>query len=117
MIRRPPRSTLFPYTTLFRSGEGAQSILWRCIESEVEGCGFKLNDVYWQEFLPQSEWWAFVRHKERKFGRGCLDLWRQQQQSLLDGLARSLLPFEEMLLGHQFLLDARPRFVHFDPCG
>src|SRR3712207_7063155 len=24
MIRRPPRSTLFPYTTLFRSGEGGQ---------------------------------------------------------------------------------------------
>src|SRR2546429_3086719 len=24
MIRRPPRSTLFPYTTLFRSGPGAQ---------------------------------------------------------------------------------------------
>src|SRR3712207_6885260 len=23
MIRRPPRSTLFPYTTLFRSGQGA----------------------------------------------------------------------------------------------
>src|SRR5437868_12776773 len=23
LIRRPPRSTLFPYTTLFRSGEGA----------------------------------------------------------------------------------------------
>src|SRR2546430_3433762 len=25
MIRRPPRSTLFPYTTLFRSGIGRQS--------------------------------------------------------------------------------------------
>src|SRR5256885_11169113 len=25
MIRRPPRSTLFPYTTLFRSGERASS--------------------------------------------------------------------------------------------
>src|SRR2546423_11767112 len=24
MIRRPPRSTLFPYTTLFRSAEGGQ---------------------------------------------------------------------------------------------
>src|SRR3712207_6994604 len=24
MIRRPPRSTLFPYTTLFRSGRAAQ---------------------------------------------------------------------------------------------
>src|SRR5436190_7564807 len=23
MLRRPPRSTLFPYTTLFRSGQGA----------------------------------------------------------------------------------------------
>src|SRR5688572_30976675 len=25
MLRRPPRSTLFPYTTLFRSGAGASS--------------------------------------------------------------------------------------------
>src|SRR5436305_7222597 len=25
MLRRPPRSTLFPYTTLFRSLDGAQS--------------------------------------------------------------------------------------------
>src|SRR2546426_3851547 len=25
MIRRPPRSTLFPYTTLFRSGPGGHS--------------------------------------------------------------------------------------------
>src|SRR5256885_6101571 len=24
MIRRPPRSTLFPYTTLFRSGQGTR---------------------------------------------------------------------------------------------
>src|SRR2546429_5632311 len=27
MIRRPPRSTLFPYTTLFRSGAGARRAL------------------------------------------------------------------------------------------
>src|SRR2546430_11995036 len=27
MIRRPPRSTLFPYTTLFRSGERIQNIV------------------------------------------------------------------------------------------
>src|SRR3712207_9234975 len=26
MIRRPPRSTLFPYTTLFRSSAGAQLV-------------------------------------------------------------------------------------------
>src|SRR3712207_8584891 len=27
MIRRPPRSTLFPYTTLFRSGVGVAALL------------------------------------------------------------------------------------------
>src|SRR5256885_10885400 len=29
MIRRPPRSTLFPYTTLFRSGRVAPGWRWR----------------------------------------------------------------------------------------
>src|SRR2546425_4054656 len=28
MIRRPPRSTLFPYTTLFRSQAGSAQDLW-----------------------------------------------------------------------------------------
>src|SRR2546430_9060861 len=32
MIRRPPRSTLFPYTTLFRSaGEGGEGLFGRLI--------------------------------------------------------------------------------------
>src|SRR5690242_21317853 len=34
MLRRPPRSTLFPYTTLFRSGEGG----------EEEGCADEAGD-------------------------------------------------------------------------
>src|SRR2546425_5284732 len=33
MIRRPPRSTLFPYTTLFRSGEAGNA---RQVLSEVQ---------------------------------------------------------------------------------
>src|SRR5260370_7864295 len=35
MIRRPPRSTLFPYTTLFRSVKNSSSVTcsgWGCIE-------------------------------------------------------------------------------------
>src|SRR3712207_8815066 len=39
MIRRPPRSTLFPYTTLFRSHEARPSTLRRLAEAldvEVE---------------------------------------------------------------------------------
>ena len=39
MIRRPPGSTLFPYTTLFRSGSGKSSLLNICglIDSPSEG--------------------------------------------------------------------------------
>src|SRR5258706_11095147 len=37
MIRRPPRSTLFPYTTLFRSWEnpGERDLIWKDIHSVV----------------------------------------------------------------------------------
>src|SRR5256885_7828259 len=31
MIRRPPRSTLFPYTTLFRSPQNVVFIMWRSL--------------------------------------------------------------------------------------
>src|SRR3712207_9509631 len=34
MIRRPPRSTLFPYTTLFRSDTGTN--MWMTFSSAVE---------------------------------------------------------------------------------
>src|SRR2546422_2307729 len=42
MIRRPPRSTLFPYTTLFRSENGlSKSAIWRRTRSST-----------WTETLP-----------------------------------------------------------------
>src|SRR3712207_9014643 len=41
MIRRPPRSTLFPYTTLFRSARGldhqAVALLVLCADAHVDG--------------------------------------------------------------------------------
>src|SRR2546429_2841020 len=40
MIRRPPRSTLFPYTTLFRShGFGQARSVGACGENAQRGCG------------------------------------------------------------------------------
>jgi glutathione S-transferase len=54
--------------------EGIQNILWRYIENDIEGIGFKLNDIYYQEMVPLSERLGFLRHKERKFGRGCICL-------------------------------------------
>src|SRR2546430_5147020 len=37
MIRRPPRSTLFPYTTLFRSSAGTWRPRCRCWDSQDRG--------------------------------------------------------------------------------
>jgi len=106
------RLGLFP-----RELEGVQSILWRYIENEIEGITFKLDDIYWKEIVPPADWLGFVRHKERKFGRGCLDQWRAQQSQLLAELERRLIPFEEMVMYQPFLLGARPRFVDFDLYG
>jgi len=97
--------------------EGVQSILWRYIESDIEGIGFKLNDIFWQEMVPAADRLRFLRHKERKFGRGCIDQWRADQEQLLAQLEQKLVPFEEMLLYKEFLLDSRPRFVDFDLYG
>jgi glutathione S-transferase len=103
---------------LFPAGiEGVQSILWRYIEDAVEGHTFKLNDVYWREFVPKSDHLRFVRHKERKFGRGCLDQWAAQQTGLVAGLEQALIPCEQMLAGKPFLLGDRARFVDFDLYG
>ena len=96
---------------------GTQMILWRYIENEIEGPCFKLNDIHWQEMVPTKDQLPFLRHKERKFGRGCIDSWREQQPELLLELEKKLIPFEQMLVVKPFLLDYRPRFVDFDLYG
>ena len=97
--------------------EGIQSILWRCIENEIEGAGFRLNDIYWKENLSPADQLPFLRFKERKFGRGCIDQWRKQQSEWLKRLEQDLVPFEEMAAHHPFLLGDHPRFVDFDLFG
>jgi glutathione S-transferase len=103
---------LFP-----RELEGVQSIIWRYIEDEVESLCLKLNDIYWQKVVPPSDQLPFLRHKERKFGRGCIDQWRAQQKQLLAQLEQKLVPFEAMLLHQPYFLGQRPRFVDFDLHG
>src|SRR5947209_20368224 len=55
-IRRPPTSTLFPYTTLFRSSEG-QVVAVRdrhvkCIGAKLSGAGGGLG-------VERQDWFAF----------------------------------------------------------
>jgi glutathione S-transferase len=97
--------------------EGVQDLIWRYFENEVEGIGFKLNDIYWDEFVPAKDRLPFLRHKERKFGRDCIDQWREQQKSFLRELREKLICCEAMLLTRDYLLDEVPRFVDFDLFG
>ena len=94
-----------------------QSILWRCIENEIEGATFRLNDIYYQENLPAAQQLQYLRFKERKFGRGCIAQWHQDQKVWLKKLEAALVPFEQMLAHSEFLLDERPLFVDFDLFG
>lgn len=103
---------LFP-----KQWRGVQSVLWRFIESEVEGAAFRLNDIYWREIVPPAEQLQYLRFKERKFGRGCLDQWRADQKIWLKRLEELLIPFEIILTHQDYLLDDRPHFVDFDLFG
>jgi glutathione S-transferase len=96
---------------------GVQDLIWPYIENQVEEMTFKLNDIHYREFVPLAERVSYLRHKERKFGRGCLDRWRREEPLLKEELTRRLLPFEQMLRDRDYLLDERPRFVDFDLWG
>ena len=97
--------------------EGVQFILWRYIDNEVEGLTFKLNDSYACEFVARADFLSYLRHKERKFGRGCLEQWAAQRRAMLQQLEQAIIPFEEMLAHRHFLMGDRPRFVDFDLWG
>src|SRR2546427_1411327 len=62
MIRRPPRSTLFPYTTLFRSEEGKELLVSK---RRVTGGGFRL-------WCGQMHLLALGRHGRQAYGFGSL---------------------------------------------
>src|SRR3712207_8834347 len=77
MIRRPPRSTLFPYTTLFRSQEGWSASHNSDIWAMTNPVGEKRESPEWSNWnmggarLSQAAWehYAFTQDKDRKSTR------------------------------------------------
>src|SRR5256885_6018177 len=88
MIRRPPRSTLFPYTTLFRSHEAARLV--DAVQQVRQGFGVPLAQVQVARIGRDRER-LFVEAEERQV----------HGSMLLDGAAAAQCPGTE----------ARPRLV------
>src|SRR3712207_9581379 len=97
MIRRPPRSTLFPYTTLFRSGKvqlfaGNYSEAAKTLNEVIKSGLYRLNTTMAYEDLLHAkadfdaehvlEWNAVAdysnygqRSEERRVGKECRSRW------------------------------------------
>src|SRR3712207_9442107 len=56
MIRRPPRSTLFPYTTLFRSQWYAMFVYWQFVATSIGQTAFNANPD--QERFQEAVGWV-----------------------------------------------------------
>jgi glutathione S-transferase len=93
---------------------GLQDIVVQYVEAQIEDVGFRLNDISYLPRLPDVvERTMYIRHKERKFGRGCLDQWRAQAPALLARLEAVLTPLDTMLGRSPFLLGERPVYADY----
>jgi glutathione S-transferase len=54
-----------------------------------------------------------IRHKERRFGRGCLDHWRSQASAIRYELDALLARFETTLRRQEFLFGNAPVYSDF----
>jgi glutathione S-transferase len=98
--------------------EGLQKILIPHIEDAVEGATFRLGDPqYLDELKSERDRMFFLRFKERKFGRGCLETWRKQAPQLRAQAEALLTPFDLMLQHSPFLLGAAPLYVDYALLG
>ncbi len=103
------RGRLFP-----TENEGLQARLVPHIEGEVEGATFKLTDVHYIPAIADLvERVMTLRHKERRFGRGCVDQWRADHVAMSARAAELLVPFDAMLVGQPFLLGEQPVYADF----
>ncbi len=111
-VDRHYRLHLFP-----KNLDGLKLILSRYIENELEMVGFKVNDTYVIPTRPLIERTMLIRHKERKFGRGCVREWTSHRRYLCAQFAKLLKPIDEMLAASPFLLTDRPLFVDYNLYG
>ena len=84
------------------------------IENEFELAGFILMDpVYIERIEDVVARTMIVRHKERKFGPGCVEDWRKRHDELLDHFIGLMVPAETTFGQQSFLFGDRPVYADF----
>lgn len=91
---------------------GVNEILAGEFENRFEGAGFKLCDIHYVPGIKDvGERAMVIRHKERRFGVGCLDQWRQEESTLRAAFEALLEPLDRRLSASPFLLGDQPLFA------
>lgn len=94
--------------------EAAHLPLVEQIENELELAGFVLLDPYYLDtFEDVFVRTMLVRHKERKFGVGCVNRWRKDHDALFDQFIRLLGPIECTFGEQPFLFGKLPVYADF----
>ncbi|MBL9172483.1 MAG: glutathione S-transferase family protein [Verrucomicrobiales bacterium] len=94
--------------------EGWQSLMIPHLEGDVEGVTFRLTDIHYVPAIPDPvDRVMVVRHKERRFGRGCLEDWRRNRESLFATATERMRPFDRILEHTPFLVGDQPVYSDF----
>jgi glutathione S-transferase len=94
--------------------DGMQEIMLHHLEDEVEALTFRIHDPFYIDAEKDPvERVMMIRHKERKFGKGCVEKWRNTRSEMMNEAVRMLLPYEKMLLHSEFLLGPEPVYCDY----
>ena len=100
---------LFP-----EASRGLQAIVNRYVEGEIEPVTFKVSDAVCIPAIEDVvERTAQIRHKERKFGPGCLARWQRERDAMIEEATGLLRPFEQMVESGGFLFGPQPVYSDF----
>jgi glutathione S-transferase len=107
--------TLYAGGRLFPGSiEGPHRCTIDFLENEVEARGFKLADIHYVPSIADVVARTMtLRHKERRFGRGCVEQWRSQASAIRAELDELLARFEDTLRLRPFLFGDEPVYADF----
>src|SRR5256885_7640274 len=111
MIRRPPRSTLFPYTTLFRSNELGPSNIHGIKEFTLEPVKFEnlaVDDLKEEDFKAKSD-----QNKLRQWEDDKEAIKSRFATSLTETATRAGLTISSTAAGQRYTI--RPVITKIDP--